>query len=311
MKVIILLALIICIANTWAFMPSIRAVGGRRVSASSLSMRAESGQLSIDMLKKRGSALPEYVLEQQNGAIAVIRTYGGNAYTWKTGDGIEILGKAPGADPLADDKAYQGGAEHVFPSSSNNFASSLKFIQEERAKKLRFDRMIYKLENTPETEKVFDGKFEYRYDITLTDDALEWEVILLNKAETTYSTSLGLKTYYDVSSLKNVVISGPFKGVTVFDKITGKESVGTSDQIVLSGKAELVFKGLTGPITITDSKKGTKTTTTRKGYADTIISNPGSDNVVVIEPVSLDPVTIPVGKFKETHFSQKIVAAKL
>ena len=43
----------------------------------------------------------------------------------------------------------------------------MKFIPEERAKKLSFDRMIFKLEPTEETLKVWDHDFEYRFDITL------------------------------------------------------------------------------------------------------------------------------------------------
>ena len=47
------------------------------------------------------------------------------------------------------------------------FARGMKFIPEERAKKLSFDRMIFKLEPTEETLKVWDHDFEYRFDITL------------------------------------------------------------------------------------------------------------------------------------------------
>ena len=63
---------------------------------------------------------------------------------------------------------------------------------------------------------------------------------------------------------------------------------------------------MTGPITITDSGKGTVTTVEGKGYADRVIWSPfgneamGYDKFVCVEPVSASPVTIPVGKFKET-----------
>ncbi len=67
-----------------------------------------------------------------------------------------------------------------------------------------------------------------------------------------------------------------------------------------------MYKGVTGPITITDSGKGTVTTVEGKGYADRVIWSPygneamGYDKFVCVEPVSVSPVTIPVGKFKET-----------
>lgn len=58
------------------------------------------------------------------------------------------------------------------------FARGMKFIPEERAKKLSFDRMIFKLEPTEETLKVWDHDFEYRFDITLVSSQM-LECVLL------------------------------------------------------------------------------------------------------------------------------------
>jgi hypothetical protein len=58
------------------------------------------------------------------------------------------------------------------------FARGMKFIPEERAKKLSFDRMIFKLEPTEETLKVWDHDFEYRFDITLVSSQMLECVIL-------------------------------------------------------------------------------------------------------------------------------------
>lgn len=64
--------------------------------------------------KEAGAFLPEYVLENQNGARAVCRTYGGNLYSWKTKEGIEVMGVRKDAD-RSDSKPYAGGAPHCFP----------------------------------------------------------------------------------------------------------------------------------------------------------------------------------------------------
>ena len=178
---------------------------------------------------KAGEHLPQYVLEMDNGSKAIVRTYGCNAFTYITKDGIEILGKR--ADAVLDDsKPYAGGAPHCFPQfgpgalAQHGFARGMKFIPEERAKKLSFDRMIFKLEPTEETEAVWNYDFEYRVDVTLRENSLEWDVILLNKGDKPYECTLGLHTYYDISSLSNVQISGPFSGATVVDKNTGASS---------------------------------------------------------------------------------------
>ena len=66
----------------------------------------------------------------------------------------------------------------------HGFARGMKFVPEERAKKLSFDRMIFKLVPTEETRKVWDYDFEYRFDITLREDCLEWDVIIKNEVGT-------------------------------------------------------------------------------------------------------------------------------
>eukprot|EP01041_Mallomonas_annulata_P006054 gene6054-12207_t len=269
-----------------------------------------------------GEHLPEYVLENENGAKAIVRTYGGNLFTWITKDGIEIMGKRP--DAVRDDsKPYAGGAPHCFPQfgpgalPQHGFARGMKFIPEERAKKLSFDRMIFKLEPDEETKKIYDFDFEYRFDITLRADSLEWDVILINKGDKPYSATLGLHTYLDVSSLKNVKITGPFSGKATVDKNTGAEGVATSDEIVVNAPIDTLYKGVNGPIVITDTGKGTKLTLTSTGYSDTVVWNPygneamGYDKFICVEPVQSTAVTAPVGKFKETKFYHKIVAQKL
>eukprot|EP01035_Chromulina_nebulosa_P021109 gene21109-27353_t len=305
--------------SKWGFASAFSPLFNRLKPSSSSALFVENTSKDlIGALKARGPPKPQYVLEQQNGAVAIVRTFGGNVYTWKTKDGIEILGKQANAgSPEADDKPYQGGAPHYFPKFNSELAAGTLFIQEERAKKLSFDRMIFKLVDTPKTLEVFPHKFEYRYDITLKDDSLEWEIAVINLDTKPFDITLGLNTFFDVSSLKNVVISGPFAGAKYIDRITGAEGVAASNDITITAPTDLLFPGLSGPITVTDSVKGTKTVLTRKGYTDTVIWNPygndalGYDKFVSIQPVSVSPVTIPVGKFKETHFSQLITASKI
>jgi len=276
------------------------------------------------LLKKQGDARPEYDLKNENGASAIVRTYGGNCFTYITKDGIEVMGKrADAEDARADTKPYAGGAPHCFPQfgpgalMQHGFARGMQFIAEERAKKLSFDRMIFKLVSTPETKAVWDFDFEYRFDITLRADCLEWEVILVNLGDKPYDATLGLHNYFDISSLKNVKISGPFKGASTVDKVSGATGVADSDDITVSAPIDTLYKGVKGPITITDTGKGTKTTIERKGYSDTVIWSPygneamGYDKFICVEPVQSTAVTAPVGKFKETHFYQKVSCVKI
>jgi len=275
------------------------------------------------LLKKQGDARQEYNLDL-DGAKAIVRTYGGNVFTYITKDGIEVMGKrADALDARADEKPYAGGAPHCFPQfgpgalMQHGFARGMQFIAEERAKKMSFDRMIFKLVSTEETKAVWNFDFEYRFDITLRADCLEWEVILVNLGDKPYDCTLGLHNYFDISSLKNVKITGPFKGASTVDKVTGATGTADSDEVTVSAPIDMLYKGVKGPITITDTGKGTKTTIERKGYQDSVIWSPygneamGYDKFICVEPVQSSPVTIPVGKFKETHFYQKVSCVKI
>jgi glucose-6-phosphate 1-epimerase len=66
--------------------------------------------------KKAGEHSDSYTLEMDNGARAIVRTYGGNAFSYITKDGVEVMGKRKDAPtPIADTKPYAGGAPHCFP----------------------------------------------------------------------------------------------------------------------------------------------------------------------------------------------------
>ena len=66
--------------------------------------------------KVAGAALDQYVLEMDNGAKAICRTFGGNCFTYITKDGIEVMGTRKDAvDIKSDSKPYAGGAPHCFP----------------------------------------------------------------------------------------------------------------------------------------------------------------------------------------------------
>jgi D-hexose-6-phosphate mutarotase len=194
----------------------------------------------------------------------------------------------------------------------------MKFVPEERAKKLSFDRMIFKLVPTDETKAIWGDKhFEYRVDVTLRADCLEWDLIVVNEGDEPFDYTLGMHTYFDVSSLKNVKISGPFKGAETVDKTNGAVGKADSDDIVIDKPVDMLYKGVKGPVTITDTGKGTVVKIEQKGFADTVLWSPygnekmGYDKFICVEPVQASPVTAKVGKFIETKYYQKVSCKKI
>jgi glucose-6-phosphate 1-epimerase len=108
----------------------------------------------------------------------------------------------------------------------HGFAREMNFVPVERVKNPSFDRMIFKLIPTEKTMKIYPHKFEYRFELTLRADYLEWDLDIINLDDKPFDVTLGMHTYFDISSLKNVVISGPFTGAPTIDKVS--QATGTA-----------------------------------------------------------------------------------
>lgn len=157
-----------------------------------------------------------YVLENDNKAKAIVDTHTARAVSWVDVNGIQVL------DPK--------GIPHCFPDSNTLFKA--EFVPEERAKKLSFDRMIFKaLPN--------DIPVEYRVDVTMRADCLEYDIILMNLGDKALQVSAGVEV--------NLSSQGKSAGYKVTDF---------------------------------------------KGFKDNSLKS--------------GPITLPVGKFKETKFYFKI-----
>ena len=120
--------------------------------------------------KMAGEHPATFLLESDNGAVAVVDTKMGAAVSWKNKDGVELL--------------KPEGIPHCYPAAGTPIDG--EFVPEERAKKLSFDRMIYKCEPNGLPD------IEYRIDVTMREDSLEYDVIIKNAGSSTYDISTGL-----------------------------------------------------------------------------------------------------------------------
>lgn len=146
-------------------------------------VRSNTGSLSMVMappgmkpdpsggFKKAGEHPKTFLLEMDNGDKAIIETENLSCSSWMC-SGKEMM--------KAGDKSIQ----QCFPAAGTPIKGH--FVPEERAKKLSFDRMIYKLE--PEGCK----DIEYRVDITLREGSLEYDVIVKNLSDAPFDCSNGM-----------------------------------------------------------------------------------------------------------------------
>jgi glucose-6-phosphate 1-epimerase len=323
MSIILLLCLALATTASVSGFTGFKNFGVGEMKKKSTALNAGAMKPMFDgTMKAPGEHPAQFVLEHENGARAIIRTYGCNALSYINKDGVQVMGTRK--DAVGDDsKPYAGGAPHCFPQfgpgdlPQHGFARGMKFIPEERAKKLSFDRMIFKLEPTEETKAIWDYKFEYRVDITLREDCLEWDVIVKNYDDKEFEYTHGLHTYFDVSSLSNVKIEGGFAGKQMLNRLTETTSEGPSDTLTIAEPIDSMWSDCTDPIKIIDSGKNTVTTITRKGYQDTCVWSPfgdekmGWDNYICVEPICGKPQTAPIGQFKETSYYMKVQCDKM
>ena len=156
--------------------------------------------------KKAGEHPTEFILEHENGSKCIVDTETATAFSWKIGkDGKELITSKKSAH-------FINGA----PVKGH-------FVPEERAKKVSFDRMIFK--SNPED---YPG-LEYRVDVTMRENSLEYDVIIKNAAAETKNVKLTLTPNHDASVVK-------FQKKTGYTSQVGEASVETAAWDVPVGK---------------------------------------------------------------------------
>jgi len=157
---------------------------------------------------KVAGAHPEtFLLEMDNGAKAVIDTETLSPVSWVTSSGKEMV-------------TGKGSIVQCFPAAGTPIKGH--FVPEERAKKLSFDRMIYKLlpDDKPDVE--------YRVDVTLRESSLEYDVIIKNLGDSAFDCTNSIS----LSGLQNGAKISEKKGYTEGDD----KSVSTGSWNVATGK---------------------------------------------------------------------------
>merc|ERR1712113_297879 len=118
-----------------------------------------------------------------------------------------------------------------------------------------------------------------------------------------------LHSYFTVSAMENLKISGSFAGKEFMDKIADETRTEDRDVITISEEYDRVYKGVNDPV-LQDSGTGKSLTVENTaGWTDTVLWNPwgnegmGYNNFVCVESVKFDPVTLEGGSCWEGNIS--------
>lgn len=129
--------------------------------------------------KAAGEHLKEYILEHDNGSRAVVDTVTATCTSWKLADGTEMVKQGAGTAHYLNGAALKG-----------------EFVPEERAKKVSFDRMIFKC--APEG---FPEGLEYRIDVTMREDSLEYDIGIINQSSDAIKLNIEVKPALETAKI--------------------------------------------------------------------------------------------------------------
>lgn len=155
------------------------------------------------------------------------------------------------------------------------------------------------------TKEMWDKEFLCTFSVNLEDDKIVTKMLVDNKGDESFDFQAALHSYFSVSSLDNIEISGSFEGKSFLNKMVGDEGemqVEDRSSITISEEYDRVYSGVNDPV-LKDTGTGKSVSILNTaGYEDTVIWNPygnegmGYDNFVCVESVKFDPVTLEGGE---------------
>ena len=158
----------------------------------------------------------------------------------------------------------------------------------------------------------WEHPFKCEYTVSINDDSLDTTFKVSNTGDGPFNHQAALHSYFKVSSLANLQISGSFKGKEYIDKMDGAtKKTEERDALTITSETDSVYMGVNDPA-IEDTGTGKKLSVqTTSGWEDCVVWNPygdegmGFDNFVCAESVKFEPVTTGAGESWEANMSLK------
>jgi glucose-6-phosphate 1-epimerase len=150
------------------------------------------------------------------------------------------------------------------------------------------------------TKAIWDKEFVCTFTVDLEEDQLKTKMHVENKGAESFDFQAALHSYFTVSSLDNLEITGSFAGKEFLNKMVNGGEMQTEDReiITISEEYDRVYKGVNDPV-LKDAGTGKALSIVNSaGWEDTVIWNPygseamGFNNFVCVESVKFDPVSL-------------------
>jgi len=270
--------------------------------ANSKGVVSESSDASASNIHKNESGL-EYVKLTSGSSSSEIYLLGG-VVTSYIKDDVSYIAVRPDAK-MDGSKPISGGLSHCWPQFGPGAIQQHGFARNLEWTVVSVDETSVELQLLPNdyTKAMWDKEFKCTFTVTLTDDQLDTKMNVENCGEEAFDFQAALHSYFTVSSLENLEISGSFEGKEFLNKMVGEGEMQTEERaaITISEEYDRVYKGVNDPV-LKDSGTGKKLNVMNTaGWEDTVLWNPygdegmGFNQFVCVESVKFDPVTLEGG----------------
>jgi len=256
-------------------------------------------------LMKNDEGLEFIRLVSDSGASSEIYLLGGVVTSFKDAEGTEFIAVRPDAK-MDGSKPISGGLSHCWPQFGPGEIQQHGFARNVKWDVVSSTDTTVELEMLPSdyTKEIWDKEFACRFTVELGSDELKTNMSVKNTgSEDSFDFQAALHSYFTVSSLENLEITGSFEGKEFLNKMVGDGEMQTENRssITITEEYDRVYKGVNDPV-LKDTGSGKALNIVNEaGWEDTVLWNPfgsedmGFNNFVCVESVKFDPVTLGSG----------------
>jgi len=218
-------------------------------------------------------------------------------------------------------KPISGGVPICWPQfgpgdiQQHGFARNLKWecvdVREESPQGMNYgswissnNKAVFELRDSAETRKMWNRKFQARYEVELKAGAINLQFRVENKGWESFDFTCALHTYFAVDDIDSCSVSG-LEGSSFLDKTLTPPERKTQDDaefVVNGAPVERIYADVKGPVVLTDGDKKVIINADSK-WQDVVLWNPygnedmGYKNFICIENGVIEkPVTLKGGE---------------
>ena len=192
------------------------------------------------------------LVHPDTGASSEIYLYGGVVTSYKDAEGTEFIAVRPDAKTDGS-KPISGGLSHCWPQfgpgeiQQHGFARNCEWT----VKSMTDTSVELELAPSDYTKEMWDKDFLCTFSVDLEADQLSTKMFVENKGEEAFDFQSALHSYFTVSSLENLEITGSFEGKEFLNKMVGDDGEMQTEErsaITIAEEYDRVYMGVNDPV---------------------------------------------------------------